>query len=551
MKYYVIAPDSSGGKGDEAMMRGVLNILHGADITVLTTPSSYYTWGTELLDRCGEFDERIVPFEDICAGISGKGTLIVVGADVLDGTCGVTPAISRICAIKKMLRLGGEVYALCSFRSDVDVQIVQKIKEAGDKVHWLLRENTSVENFGRLTGLKAEFFPDFAYYCEKTHSSTVALIKQVLQEKKKQGRTIVGLNFSQQSCNSFFTEKSDMTRSEYVRNVIRTVNDAIEQPYYVLISHDVRQYENHWSDSQFQELASAMLEDDSCLVLGDDITYPELLVLLSELDYIVSGRMHLAVASMRSGLVPIIYTGAGDAGKFSMAEKCKGMLDMRIGKPELVATDAYQLQEALKLVQESSVELKNRLEKQNLQNSDRENELTKSFRAQLNLDKIDEASVVRVDENAEIKSLRAMTRNALLLQEKTMQSLQQQMNDKSMQIECVTKQLNDKETELENMVAQLEVAKSELVNLNRDIQRKGEQLDNCANKINVLVELGDCYEGRMNRLNDLISQVEKRNFDLYMENQSLRDTMQQQGDEIHKLRRLLPIRLWCKLRGVR
>ena len=562
MKYYVIAPDSSGGKGDEAMMRGVLNVLSGADITVLTTPSTCYTWKTELLDRCAEFDEKNVPFDCISEGITGIGTLIVVGADVLDGTCGITPAVSRLCAMNKMKRMGGRVYAMCSFRSDVPKEIIDKIKEIGTSVKWFFREETSADNFLKLTGMEGKFFPDFAFYCERKQTLYTEHVAEVIEEKREQGYDIIGLNFSQQSCNSFFDARSDENRKKYVSGVLECLNRSMKNPFYVLISHDKRNYENHWSDTKFQELAEPMIDENRVLVLSDDVSYPELLVLLSKLDYIISGRMHLAVAGLRSGVVPVIFTGAGTDGKFSMAEKCKGMLENRLHMPELVATDYTQLQSAIIAVKRNYKKLQSMLQLQNERNINIERDAKKGLCKELGfVEKIQKHSVIVDDE---IKALRDMVRNALELQQLNSQDLQKQLNDKQNLLDDKQKQLDDKQKQLDDKQKQLDDKQEQCDALYREIEKekelvreiiqeniyKDQKLRDLQRQLDVLGEWIACYETTFSRMNSNIRELELKYQDMLIQNQRLKNDMHIQRQAIDKIKGLFGIRVFQKLSNI-
>lgn len=64
----VVAADSAGSKGDEALMRGVFDVFSGCMIRVLTTVRADRSWSTELPDPCGSFDDMIAPSDNIALG---------------------------------------------------------------------------------------------------------------------------------------------------------------------------------------------------------------------------------------------------------------------------------------------------------------------------------------------------------------------------------------------------------------------------------------------------------------------------------------------------
>ena len=123
----VIPPDSAGSKGDEALMRGLFRVFRGCSFRVLTTERADRSWRTELPDICGSFEEIIVPFTGISQYVHG-GVLAVVGADVMDGTCGPEAALARVDALRNCVSAGGRAYVFMSFRSDADAYVVDAIK---------------------------------------------------------------------------------------------------------------------------------------------------------------------------------------------------------------------------------------------------------------------------------------------------------------------------------------------------------------------------------------------------------------------------------------
>ena len=87
IKYLVIAPDGPGSKGDEAMLTGCLSLL-GGDHVALITPRNAF-WKDVLVGRTCLFDELYIPLEEIADQITFPLKLVVVGADTLDGSCGL------------------------------------------------------------------------------------------------------------------------------------------------------------------------------------------------------------------------------------------------------------------------------------------------------------------------------------------------------------------------------------------------------------------------------------------------------------------------------
>ena len=144
------------------------------------------------------------------------------------------------------------------------------------------------------------------------------------------------------------------------------------------------------SDSSYQILAEKCLEtlgSKAFATVSPEISYPELLELLSSIDYLVSARMHLSIAAMRCGTVPVVYTGNGSAGSFSMNEKVEGMLQSRLGRSDLLASDKESLANAIRIITQHHEELKETLAAKNKENSFEEENFAKEFKQLLGVNK--------------------------------------------------------------------------------------------------------------------------------------------------------------------
>lgn len=231
----VITPDSAGSKGDEAMVRGMFEVFSGCRIRILTTERADRSWSTELPDYCGSFDEVIVPFGDIASAVNGEGTLVVLGADVIDGTCGVEASLSRIAAIRRCIDCGDRAFIFMSFRSDVDQKIIDAIKNVTQssetRVRWFCRDSVSASNFEKQTGFGCERFPDFAYYCKSADLGHSAAVIREIGVARNSGRSIVGINFCHSSFSSFHAY-SEEGIADYVGSVFSAVNEIFEDVFF-------------------------------------------------------------------------------------------------------------------------------------------------------------------------------------------------------------------------------------------------------------------------------------------------------------------------------
>lgn len=346
-------------------MRGCLNLLAGATNVVILTLESSPLWSdTVWTEQFCLFKEQTGPYPDFYGSLTHNDVLLVLGADVIDGTCGTDASLQRVDLIRTALTAGAAVHVFCSFRSSVDPAIIDRLLQIPE-ARFYLRDLHSLERFKAQTRLKAEYFPDFFIFCEKTETALCRNVREALVNAKRQGKTIIGLNFSEHAFRSFSDVHNSKSRERYVADVLTVLARSVENPCFVLMSNDTRHWKNFPSDSYYQEQARQWLQNSghasNILLLDPMITYPEILNLIGEFDMIVSGRMHLALASFRNRVTAICYMGTGKG--YTSVDKMRGIFDKFLGEPTLVVSSLSGLETAIGLLQTQHRSLKEKLKK--------------------------------------------------------------------------------------------------------------------------------------------------------------------------------------------
>jgi len=161
----LVPPAAPGSKGDEGMLRGALALLEGFPVRIVN-PDPDPGWTSVLADAGrakAALMEIHMPIRDYRSELRGGDLLLFIGADVVDGSCGLEPALSRIDLMADAVLHGLPVFVSCSFRSNVDRAIIQRLRLLPD-IRFLIRDLHSLENFQRQTGLAAEYFPDLSFF---------------------------------------------------------------------------------------------------------------------------------------------------------------------------------------------------------------------------------------------------------------------------------------------------------------------------------------------------------------------------------------------------
>lgn len=343
-KYIVITPDGVGSKGDEAMISGCLELLRGDEVLLLT-PNTHL-WQDELLARTHLFHELYVPLEQMNELFVDAKQLIVIGADTLDGSCGYESAHWRLETIKQAIAVGGQATIFCSIRSDVPEKLEMEWQQLPDAVRVLVRDDTSAENFFQMTGKRPEHFSDLAFFSKPLSTIRGQKLRTEIEESAK-GKTVIGLEISETMFRSFHTEIKDVFRREFAQKIaeLAVENMDAENTCVVLLTHDTRSWEAHWSDFQYAQQAKIYLERlrgfRSVILQPPTLTQQELLHIVDLCDVVICGRMHMSITTYCSGTVPVLVAGIGK--NYVMIDKVRGMCKERMGTDENLILDPMQI----------------------------------------------------------------------------------------------------------------------------------------------------------------------------------------------------------------
>lgn len=352
-KFVIIPPAGSGSKGDEGMMRGIINILTNAEIIILNPQDR--SWLAEIADAGMSLKEERLDLEALQSYVKDGAYLIVVGADVIDGSAGIAGSLERLNAIEVALKEGGTSYSFFSFRSDTDTEIIERLKSltSYSKCHFLLRDEESHHRFKEcFPNSSCNFFPDLAFFCDAdlvAHDQHSEYLGNFATPEQK----LVALNFSEQSFRAQRMAYSDENRKEYVKEICKRAIEYFRFDAFLLISNDIRNWPGFWSDYDYARLAQDVLLElspDAKVVIVDPlIGYQGIIATLTNVTALITGRMHLSIAAIRGeNCIPVVVTGRSfsstdDEKQRGMFDKARGMLQWALDRPDLVVTNYQEL----------------------------------------------------------------------------------------------------------------------------------------------------------------------------------------------------------------
>lgn len=346
----LVPPAAPGSLGDEGMMRGALALLEGFPVR-LVNPDPGPGWTSVLADvgrKPKALTEIHMPISDYRSELRAGDLLLFIGADVVDGSCGLEPALSRIDLMAEAVLHGLPVFVACSFRSHVDRSIIQRLRLLPD-IRFLIRDVHSLENFQRQTGLSAEYFPDLSFFSGATSSPLSDEAGKKIADARARFSTVIGLNFAEHSFRSFHDVHDIEHRRKFVRSVLTELSAGYPDAFFVLFSNDNRNWENHPSDAAFSDLAAEWIDqslgEGRHLKLPSQIGYGGNIGLLASVDFLLTGRMHLSLAAFQVGTLPFVLMGEGKG--YSSADKMRGAFATNMRTTSGVITEISAIRERI------------------------------------------------------------------------------------------------------------------------------------------------------------------------------------------------------------
>ena len=359
----LVPPAAPGSGGDEGMIRGAMEIFRHRPI-VIFNPTRECLWleALRMSSSAGRVSEASGPFSSAVERFHPDDTLVVIGADVVDGTCGLGPSLERCELILRALAFGLKVYVSLSVRSNIAPEILDRLRLLTSAT-FLPRDRRSLASFRLQVGANCRYFPDFAFFCAPDASNDV---KATLDEIgcRKGDAPVIGVNFSEHSFRSFNDDHDETGRGRFVDAVMNQIGSAHPGALFVLFSNDSRTWPNHPSDDYYQKLAldwTCKHHDGSRALLVDGAAgYPANLALIGAVDLLVTGRMHLSIAACRAGTIPIVLMGQGKG--YTSIDKMRGAFDDNLGDNEGVVSDIALLGETSVRFLASQGEIEARIE---------------------------------------------------------------------------------------------------------------------------------------------------------------------------------------------
>lgn len=316
----VMPPYSPGSFGDEAVVTSVVVQLARQGVNHIGLVSyreddnwTYLSGISEVfcLQDFYEYESWGVRFR-FCRMASRYERFYVLGTDVMDGYYGPRDSLQRIAVAKMAAQAGVPTRIISfSFNSRPDAECVQALKSLPASIRLFGRDPLTLQRLTSSLQRPVELVADVAFLLEPTpETDKVQSVYQWVERERHAGRVVIGIN-----ANHILLEQvKDLTTDRLVSAyavAMQEITSRISNASFLLIPHDIR---GRVSDVMLAEAIYAAVDEGvriHCKIIPTPCKPSEIKAMVAGLNFVLSGKMHLAIACLGQG-VPVICVAYQD-----------------------------------------------------------------------------------------------------------------------------------------------------------------------------------------------------------------------------------------------
>ncbi len=321
LRVLILPPAAPGSLGDEAMLLATIATLRQGrrvrTIGVLNIFAERPLFSAQAADA------------ELCAPVKGTtalryvmqhrkelknwDVLLILGADILDGAYSLDMSVFYLELASVAADVGIQARVLgFSFNAHPDKRIVDALGRMSPLSELCPRDPVSMQRvIATGTGAKLTPVADTAFLLPPDEGKLDTELLQWLNERRATGRTLVGLNMSGHTL-SPLVERNAGDQSAVVRQISQSVGTLAQgrQLSFVLLPHDSRRHRHALSDVEICALIKQELQSMGVDVWAGNVPFDAAgtKAVCAKLDLIVTGRMHVAIASLSVGVPAISMT---------------------------------------------------------------------------------------------------------------------------------------------------------------------------------------------------------------------------------------------------
>lgn len=304
----ILPPADPGSLGDEALVNATFSHLKklGAKKIGVVSYKNTPKWKNIKPDETIEMEDffknnSLKSNFKFLSAISHYEILYCLGADVLDGFYNKFHSIQRIKMLDMAVMTGAKSTALgFSFNAKPDPDTVETLSKLSSKVRLCARESISQKRLIRLLKRPIELVADVAFLLQPKESKITKKVSAWINEQHGKGRIVIGLNTNYKLVNELKSKNiSDLIN--VFQNTIKTLYSKNKKFSFVLIPHDFRQIKSEINDDTLADKIFKALPRNIALnsiKIPSPFSAAEIKSICSNMDLVLSGRMHLAIACL-------------------------------------------------------------------------------------------------------------------------------------------------------------------------------------------------------------------------------------------------------------
>lgn len=334
----VLAPTTAGSVGDDALVSSTFRALRNHGIKQIGLLSydldcahDFTEQPDERLDISGYWSPRSNHSSfDILKLANRYDHMFVIGADVLDGNYSDMRSHKRLMLADCAARLGMKTTLIGFSYNELPADLsLQALKQLPNAVRICARDPVSHARLKRHLNTAPIQTADVAFLLDPAKPKDPDLLEWI-EQTKANGSPIYGINAILTS--QFFTDKSIQSQTDFLNfylDLIKALVAHHPDAQFVFVPHDYRP--NGIGEGPILEHLYYLLPStiqSRIYLLAKQYTAAEIKWLAGQLDFIVSSRMHLAIASIGQG-TPVFC--------FEYQGKFKGLFEL-IEMPEMLSS---------------------------------------------------------------------------------------------------------------------------------------------------------------------------------------------------------------------
>lgn len=306
----VIPPQAPGSLGDGAMMESLVTQLKQRGIDQVVSLSIYTDddgWRSEIDGIDHEFllpgffrRQRPRHRLALLRGASRWDCCFAIGADVMDGAYSERGTLSRLRIIRSIAEAGVPT-TVCgfSFPEDAPESVVAGLKDACRRTTVLVRDPVSLRRVTDRGVTCAKPVGDLAFLLDPCSSDRTAPVARWLSERRSAGDVVLGVNVNHATL--------PFDRLELDQAIAKVVDllqhlSLERRIAVVFVPHDRRTDASDWSMcNRAMELLDARRSGIDTCCLPSGMGPPEIKELMGQVDFVISGRMHVLIAALGEG----------------------------------------------------------------------------------------------------------------------------------------------------------------------------------------------------------------------------------------------------------